>query len=289
MALTASIELAESWQNIITADGNEEFTLVHYAPWADCYGPRGSGYRFAEMGDALVTADGTVTERLRLSRIIISPSMGDKEGCRYEQVYSSSNHGLKGKEQSLRTSWNESFSSGLEVLETTRVVGSTVGDYETGAKRTVKDADSNEVIPKLVYVPSIPTYRVTYYVDTLRVGTYVNALGTVNSDLFFVPNRRIDTGDQAIRDAEGNVVFVENGNNGDKHKWLFSDFSANRVGINNYEVNVEFMYYVAGWNGTLDVNGNPTGEIYYLNTVFSELFSFVKELRRPDPTPPGRT
>jgi hypothetical protein len=295
MTLTASIELAESWQNIITAGGNEEFRLIHYAPWADCYGPRGPGFRFAEIGDILVTSGGVEDDRLRLSRIIISPSGKDKDGCRYEQVYTSENNGLKEKVPKLRTSWKASFSSTMDTFETGRQinygVANDAGDY-TGDDVTTKEVDDNTKIQKkLVFVPRI-VYNVSFNAEDVNLTLYENAYGKVNNDSFFTKHRSVSTGDTAIAESSENNKwnFVDRGGLlADTHQWLFNDYNATLIGLSNYNIAMSFEFNRQGWNGAQDTNGNPTGDKFYNAVNFGPLFDPVKELRRPDSTPPGRT
>tara|TARA_Y100000310_G_scaffold47156_1_gene43734 strand:- start:1785 stop:2651 length:867 start_codon:yes stop_codon:yes gene_type:complete len=288
MALTTATERADSWQHIITADGNEEFTLRFYAPWDEAYGVRaGEGGRFAELGDPLETASGVVDKRLRLTRITASPTMGDKEGCLYEQVYTSNNNTLQAKQPNLRSSWRASFSTVLEVKDVINEIaisdaGSDIDDY-TGTALTVKDADG-KVIPKTVYVPRT-VYNVSFSIDEINLSLYHNAIGKINSDRFFTQTRKINSGDSRIKDAEGRWVYKNiDGTADDKFLWLFWDFAATETGINNYEVSMQFKYNPAGWNAPK--GGSPE---FYVLVRFQPLFAAVKDLFRPPSTIPGRT
>jgi hypothetical protein len=285
MAFTAAIELGDSWQQVVTADGNEEFTLTFYAPWADVYGPRGNGNRFAELGEPLVTTDGTVDERLRLQRIIVSPTMGDREGCRYEQVYSSSNVGLKKKVPDLRSSWKASFNTQMEVKEVENEVSTTtVGVWDADLLTKIVNG---EILKETVYYP-VTTYNASYNSSNLNLTLYHNAIGKVNADEFFTQHREVSSGEPRFKDLLGNILFARSDLNGDKQKWFFSDFSTTLQGINNWSVNMEFMFKPSGWNGDL-TKAAPGDPIFYQTTDFQPLFAEVKKLVFPDATVPGRT
>jgi len=289
-SLTTAIELADSWKWIVTADGDEEFTLIFYAPWDEIYGPRGPGYRFAELGDILVTGDGTEDDRLRLTRIVADPGPSDKEGCRYEQIYTSANKSLKGKVPDLRTSWRASFSTIMEAREVANQIGSTVGDY-TGTALTDTDANG-DIITKTVYVPRT-TYNLSFSASELNLETFTTRVGKVNSDSFFVAHRAISSGDQRIRDAEGNILFQTGS---DANQWLFANFNATEVGIQNYEVYCEFWYSPlklvsedASKLATVYGGWNTSSISSYLTTDFKPITDTVKSLARPDATIPGRS
>jgi hypothetical protein len=293
MALTDSIETADSWQQIITADGSEEFTLVFYAKWADAFGPRNPNGRFAEIGDPLVTGGGVVDDRMRLSRIMVSPTMNDKEGCKYEQVYTSKNVGLKKEETKLRTSWRANFSATMDVFETGKqistAVGTVPGDY-TGDNVTTLDEDS-KIQKQLVFVPRL-VYNASFTAELVDLSLYEDAFGRVNSAAFFSKHREVTTGDTAIAESsEANKwQFRDRGGLiADTHQWLFNDFNASTIGINKYNIDMSFEFKEAGWNGPQDSSGDPTGDTFYLTADFGPLFDPVKELRRPDSTVPGRT
>ena len=278
-SLTTAIEKTDSWQWIATADGNEEFTLRFYAPWDEVYGPKGSGYRFAEFGDILVTGDGAEDERLRLTRMMASPSENDKEGCLFEQVYTSNNKSLKGKVPDLRSSWRASFNTSLIARDETKQIGSTVGTYD-GSAVTTTDGEGN-IKPQTVYVPET-TYNVSFNASELDLAQFTTKIGKVNSVNFFTQHREVQTGDQRILDAGGNILFQSDT---DVNLWLFSYFIATETGVKNYEVTMEFKFNPAGWNG------NP--DTMYITTdttdCFVHLFDKVKKLYRPDGPVPGRS
>jgi hypothetical protein len=290
MALT-TLELAESWQHIITAEGNEEFTLKFYATWDDAFGPRGPNFRFAELGDSLVTDNGIVDERLRLSRVLVSPTMDDREGCLYEQIYTSNNNTLQSKRANLRSSWRTSFSTTIEAVETDKQINNDAdampGDF-TGSAVTTEDTNY-EIVKKIVYVPRT-VYNVTIFVDKVDVSLFQQSMGKVNKDSFFNLHSKINSGDVLIRQARSKWTFINRPiPAADKHQWLFSNFEAIQIGIDNYELSLEFRFEQAGWNGPLDSSGTPTGDVFYNEISFQPLFAFANVEVRPDSSLGGRT
>ncbi len=265
---TDEIELAESWNYVETADG-EQIERIFYVPYAKIFGGRGGSGQVPAMGDVLIDKNGVRYEQFRVIRIVTNLNKEDLKGARTSIFYSTAaSTTVRQAEADLRTSWRSRFYSSMEVIEVNNKFNA--GVY-TG------DALDN---PAIVYIPRF-TYELTIYASEHNIDLYSDKVGLVNNSDFFREHRKIVTSDPKIAESiELENIYSIN----DTGKWIFMDLAVNKIAHHNHEISFQFVFNKYQWNPD-GVEGVSAGSDLYESTDFKVLTASAKKLQLPSTTP----
>ena len=272
MVFTTEKELSVSWNLTETKDG-QEIERIWYVPFAKLFGPRGGTDQIPALGDVLIDSTGVRYEKFRVVRVQSTLTKSDKEGARTSIFYSSAaSTTVRQKEADLRTSWNSRFYSSMEVIEVNNKLvqtGNNAGLYVGAALDN----------PAIVYQPRF-TYELTFYSSNHNISLFTANIGTVNSVDWFGKHREINTADAKIAESkELETIYSAN----DTGKWLFMDFSVNKLSFKNHEIIAQFVFNFYQWNP--DATEGTPGVSLYPSTDFNILMSDAKKLQLPSTTP----